>query len=278
MICRPPLVSSLFAFVSSAAPRAARHPLHQLPRLAPRVAFHICARRFYPDSPTVENAPAEPPSEPSAEKPKKKRRHRKDKDPAAVADPPSDKTPPRTKRRDEPRSGRANPKTSAEDDHKPLSNKDRELWQVQKEALKRKFGDEGWNPRKRLSPDAMDGIRAMHAANPTTFTTAVLAEQFEVSPEVIRRILRSKWQPSEEEAEERRIRWEKRGAKIWTEKAKEGLKPPQKWRDMGIGKRGPPRKKRKPEPEWVPLREREPVVAKATVRVVQSTAFADRIQ
>ncbi|KAH7061211.1 hypothetical protein B0J12DRAFT_553139, partial [Macrophomina phaseolina] len=72
-------------------------------------------------------------------------------------------------------------------------------WMVQKEALKEKFGKEGWQPRKKLSPDAMDGIRQLHASDPDTYTTPVLANEFKVSPEAIRRILKSKWRPKEEE-------------------------------------------------------------------------------
>ncbi|KAF2233225.1 hypothetical protein EV356DRAFT_430487, partial [Viridothelium virens] len=121
----------------------------------------------------------------------------------------------------------------------------KEPWQVQKAALKKKFGGEAWNPRKRLSPDALEGIRALHNANPEGASTSVLAEQFQVSPEVIRRILKSKWRPSEKEAEERRQRWDKRGEKIWSGMVKKGIRPPKKWREMGIGKAEPGQK-----PKW----------------------------
>ncbi|THC92243.1 hypothetical protein EYZ11_008275 [Aspergillus tanneri] len=100
----------------------------------------------------------------------------------------------------------------------------REKWQVQKEALKEKF-TEGWNPPKKLSPDALEGIRHLHAIAPDRFTTPVLAEQFQVSPEAIRRILKSKWRPSEEELENRRKRWEKRHDRIWSHLTELGLRP-----------------------------------------------------
>ncbi|CAD0084424.1 unnamed protein product [Aureobasidium vineae] len=118
-------------------------------------------------------------------------------------------------------------------------NRNADRWKVQKAALEEKFGEQNWNPRKRISPDALAGIRALHAKSPETFSTAVLAEHFKVTPEAIRRILKSRWQPSEEEAEERRERWEKRGEKKWTEMAEQGLKPPKKWRERGVGKVGP---------------------------------------
>jgi hypothetical protein len=112
----------------------------------------------------------------------------------------------------------------------------RESWMVQKAALKEKFKDEAWNPRKRLSPDALAGIRAIHAQFPETYTTAVLAEKFAVSPEAIRRILKSKWTPKEEEEEDRKRRWFTRGEKVWSRYAELGMKPPSKWRKLGIGK------------------------------------------
>jgi hypothetical protein len=109
-------------------------------------------------------------------------------------------------------------------------------WQSQKAALKEKF-QEGWAPRKRLSPDALAGIRAINAQFPEQYTVPVLADKFEVSPEAIRRILKSNWRPDEEEEEDRKRRWYKRGQQVWTRYAELGLKPPRKWRDEGIGKR-----------------------------------------
>ncbi|KAL2036381.1 hypothetical protein N7G274_010902 [Stereocaulon virgatum] len=111
-------------------------------------------------------------------------------------------------------------------------------WQVQKYALTKKFSS-GWVPRKRLSPDTLEGIRNLHAQYPTRYTTPVLADQFKVSPEAIRRILKSKWRPSEEEEEKRRERWEKRGKKIWEDMSEKGVKPPRRWRTLGVGKRKP---------------------------------------
>ncbi|MCJ1352197.1 MAG: Required for respiratory growth protein 9 mitochondrial [Icmadophila ericetorum] len=131
-----------------------------------------------------------------------------------------------------------------------MTPREREEWQIQKEALKRKFGETGWNPRKRLSPDALEGIRSLHAQYSETYTTPVLAEHFKVSPEAIRRILKSKWKPNEEQEEDRRRRWDKRGETIWSSMVELGVKPPKKWREMGIGRRIPideSRPKRKPE-------------------------------
>jgi len=120
--------------------------------------------------------------------------------------------------------------------HSPMLRK-REPWQIQKLALLEKFGRRGWSPRKRLSPDALEGIRALHAQYPDKFTTPVLADQFKVSPEAIRRILRSKWQPDAEEEISRLQRWDKRGELIWGQMVELGVKPPKRWREMGIAKR-----------------------------------------
>ncbi|KAI1817069.1 hypothetical protein GGS20DRAFT_97783 [Poronia punctata] len=109
----------------------------------------------------------------------------------------------------------------------------KEEWQIQKSALEEKF-PEGWRPRKRLSPDALDGIRALHSQFPEQYTTAVLAQHFEVSAEAIRRILKSKWRPSPEEEVKRQERWFNRGKSIWAQMAEIGKKPPRKWRQEGI--------------------------------------------
>lgn len=128
-----------------------------------------------------------------------------------------------------------NTKPSRPENKAPPKRKKKEGWQIQKEALQRKF-PEGWNPYRKLSPDAIDGIRQLHAVAPDQFTTPVLAEQFKVSPEAIRRILKSKWRPTEQEAEDRRQRWEKRSKRIWSHMTELGLRPaksgPRKFSDV----------------------------------------------
>jgi hypothetical protein len=104
-----------------------------------------------------------------------------------------------------------------------LPTKDMAAWKIQKAALQKKFGVEGWNPIKKLSPDAMDGIRALHAQDKEQFSTENLADLFEMSPEAIRRILRSKWKPSEQEQENRQERWNKRGEEIFSSMIDRGI-------------------------------------------------------
>lgn len=63
-------------------------------------------------------------------------------------------------------------------------------------------------------------MRQLHAHDPVTFSTPVLAERFRVSPEAVRRILRSRWEPGREE----RARMAKRDSRLreeWIGKRRE---------------------------------------------------------
>ncbi|OJD23622.1 required for respiratory growth protein 9, mitochondrial [Blastomyces percursus] len=126
----------------------------------------------------------------------------------------------RSKKPEVPRSS----KSTTQKREKPDTPRELEPWQIQKQALKKKF-PEGWNPRKRLHPDTLDTIRHLHQQDPTTYSTPALAQEFKVSPEAIRRILKSKWQPSPEVAAERRERWEKRRKRIWSHLSEIGVRP-----------------------------------------------------
>ncbi|KAI6040892.1 hypothetical protein EDC04DRAFT_1392659 [Pisolithus marmoratus] len=72
-----------------------------------------------------------------------------------------------------------------------------EQWQRHRERMKERF-PEGWNPTRKLSREAMEALRSLHALDKEMFTTPVLANKFKISPEAVRRILRSKWEPSKE--------------------------------------------------------------------------------
>lgn len=109
-----------------------------------------------------------------------------------------------------------------------------EPWMRDKTALQAKFGAEGWAPNKRLSPDSLEGIRALHSSDPETYDTATLSQHFQITPEAIRRILKSKWKPQPEEIEKRMERWEARGKRKWHEMSELGMKPPKKWRMQGV--------------------------------------------
>lgn len=126
-------------------------------------------------------------------------------------------------------------RTIAPKDKEPTGTQE---WQIQKAALQKKF-PLGWAPPKKLSPDAISGLRALHAQFPDTYTTPVLSNLFGVSPEAVRRILKSKWSPATaEEEEDRRERWVRRGERVWDRWAALGVKVPKKWREEGVSKWG----------------------------------------
>jgi hypothetical protein len=81
--------------------------------------------------------------------------------------------------------------------HAPVENTPEE-WRRHRLAIKEAF-PQGWSPPRKLSREAMDGLRAIHMYDKNTFSTPVLAEKFKISPEAVRRILRSKWEPSREQ-------------------------------------------------------------------------------
>ncbi|EDO17990.1 hypothetical protein Kpol_1054p37 [Vanderwaltozyma polyspora DSM 70294] len=86
-------------------------------------------------------------------------------------------------------------------------------WKRQKLALKSKFKGEKWNPKKKLSRVEMDTVRLLKDKIPS-LTASDLGDKFKVSPEAIRRILKSKWQPSAEEISKIEDRWKKRGIRV----------------------------------------------------------------
>ncbi|KAK0100894.1 Required for respiratory growth protein 9 mitochondrial [Cadophora gregata] len=144
-------------------------------------------------------------------------------------------------------------------------------WMIEKERIKAKYPD-GYKPMKKLSPDAMAGIRALHAQMPEYYTTWALSQEFEVSPESIRRILKSKWTPDPEEETDRQRRWKKRGEAIWARYADLGVKPPKKWRELGIGNG---------KPEWMLRKQLEqdrpgpPALVTTARRIVQKPESGD---
>lgn len=90
-----------------------------------------------------------------------------------------------------------------------------EQYRVHRQALKEKH-PEGWLPPRKLSREAMDGLRALHHHDPKTFSTPVLANKFRISPEAVRRILKSKWAPSREREMEL-VAKEKAVKQVWYE-------------------------------------------------------------
>ncbi|KAG7094937.1 hypothetical protein E1B28_005739 [Marasmius oreades] len=66
-------------------------------------------------------------------------------------------------------------------------------YKTHRKAMQRVF-PEGWNPPKKLSREAMEGLRELYHLDKEKFSTPVLAQKFRISPEAVRRILKSNWQ------------------------------------------------------------------------------------
>lgn len=178
--------------------------------IAPQTSETISALSPFPSS-TTEQTASESPRKHASTNPKKRPKKGETSRESSIIESPERK-----------RLGKDKKLDKAKDIPKKTEKPD--PWRIQKDALDKKFPN-GWNPPKKLSPDALEGIRHLHATAPERFTTAVLAEEFKVSPEAIRRILKSRWRPSEAEAESRRKRWEKRHERIWSRMAELGLRP-----------------------------------------------------
>ncbi|KAJ4474190.1 hypothetical protein C8R41DRAFT_740844, partial [Lentinula lateritia] len=70
-------------------------------------------------------------------------------------------------------------------------------YKIHREVIREEFPD-GWNPPRKLSREAMEGLRQLYHLDKTKFTTPVLAEKFKISPEAVRRILKSRWEQPKE--------------------------------------------------------------------------------
>ncbi|RUS32190.1 Neugrin-domain-containing protein [Jimgerdemannia flammicorona] len=76
------------------------------------------------------------------------------------------------------------------------NNSDLPLWRRHRLAIKEMLGAETWNPTRKLSREKMENIRLLFRTDPAKNTVPHLAEKFLISPEAVRRILRSKFTPT----------------------------------------------------------------------------------
>ncbi|KAJ2158590.1 Required for respiratory growth protein 9 mitochondrial [Coemansia sp. RSA 552] len=80
-------------------------------------------------------------------------------------------------------------------------------WQRRKIELRLKLGsDAQWAPEKKIATSSMEKIRLLNAEFPKEWTLPRLADQFRISQESIRRILKSRFRPSLAQAERRESR------------------------------------------------------------------------
>ncbi|KAJ1893157.1 hypothetical protein LPJ66_005924 [Kickxella alabastrina] len=87
--------------------------------------------------------------------------------------------------------------------HQRLKDSSLAGWQRRKIELKLKHGGDQWDPTKKIAASSMEKIRLLNAEFPEVWTMQRLSEQFKVSQETIRRILKSKFRPSDEHIEKR---------------------------------------------------------------------------
>lgn len=98
--------------------------------------------------------------------------------------------------------------------------KDKSLPQYmrQKYALKEKKLSIDLSKKRKLSRSAIEGIREIYKSRKEDLSTDILAEFFSVSPIVISKILKSKWQPSENELIKKNELWIRRGENLLKQK------------------------------------------------------------
>ncbi|CAN3364613.1 required for respiratory growth protein 9, mitochondrial [Diutina catenulata] len=80
-------------------------------------------------------------------------------------------------------------------------------WAKRDASLKKRYGE--WNPTRKLSRQQMDDLRSLSVQMPH-LKTVDLAQYFGVSPEAVRRILKSSWQPTESDTTELQAREQRR--------------------------------------------------------------------
>lgn len=91
----------------------------------------------------------------------------------------------------------ANPNTPPPHLRRPSGNSTPHAFKAHRETIRKTF-PEGWAPPRKISREAMDAVRQLHRLDPKKFNTPMIADRFRISPEAVRRILKSKWEPSVE--------------------------------------------------------------------------------
>ncbi|KAJ1972732.1 Required for respiratory growth protein 9 mitochondrial, partial [Dimargaris verticillata] len=77
------------------------------------------------------------------------------------------------------------------------SDLDDEGWRVRKNEQSKVLQGARWSPTKRVARSTMERIRFLHTNLPDTYTIPRLSAEFKISFEAVRRILKSKYIPSE---------------------------------------------------------------------------------
>lgn len=97
-------------------------------------------------------------------------------------------------------------------------------WRRQDYARKEKLNGARWLPTKKVSREAMEGIRYLKKEQPD-LKISEIASHFKIPYDAVRRILKSKWRPSADEEQRLQKKWIERGKKLQVIlREKEGLK------------------------------------------------------
>lgn len=83
-----------------------------------------------------------------------------------------------------------------------------EKWQLEK-----KLEGQRWNPSKKISQEQMEALKLLKFNFPE-LSASDLAERFKISPEAVRRILKSNWRRTDDENKNANERWKRRGERI----------------------------------------------------------------
>ncbi|CAI4049580.1 mitochondrial ribosome assembly protein RRG9 SKDI_14G1160 [Saccharomyces kudriavzevii IFO 1802] len=86
-------------------------------------------------------------------------------------------------------------------------------WKKQKMAVRKKLEGQRWNPPKKISQEQMEALKLLKSNFPE-LSASDLAERFKISPEAVRRILKSNWRRTDDENKNANERWKRRGERI----------------------------------------------------------------
>ncbi|KAK6500754.1 Required for respiratory growth protein 9 mitochondrial [Arthrobotrys conoides] len=105
---------------------------------------------------------------------------------------------------------------------KKIYDKNTPTWKIHMDSVKSKLKGDRWNPFGRLSPAAVATLKQLKQENPG-MTVEEYAPIFKISPDALRRILKSKWMPTTEQEADRNERWKRRGKAVWQQWEEKGL-------------------------------------------------------
>ncbi|OMJ09287.1 Required for respiratory growth protein 9, mitochondrial [Smittium culicis] len=107
-------------------------------------------------------------------------------------------------------SSHVDPHTNSNQHHSTIvSASQKNGWIKRKSELNQKLGKQPWNPQKKLARASLEKIRLLNKEYPNIYTINKLSQDFKVSFEAIRRILKSKFVPDQKRALEQESRRKK---------------------------------------------------------------------